>query len=204
MWWRRSASARADWLVVGLGNPGEEYRQTPHNLGFLTIESLAQEAGIRIARPEENALVGRGEIRGIETLLAKPLSFMNLSGGPVKGLLRRYELGPERLLVVYDELDLPWGHMRLKQKGAAAGHNGMQSIVNSLGTTAFPRLRIGIHPGHRVSNGAKYVLRPFGREELAEVEDIVKRAAGVVRELLADGAEKAMARCNRRVRESME
>lgn len=204
MWRRRGADARADWLVVGLGNPGEEYRQTPHNLGFLTIEALAREAGVRVARPEENALVGRGEICGIETLLAKPLSFMNLSGGPVKGLLSRYALGPERLLVVYDELDLPWGQMRLKQKGSAAGHNGMQSVVNSLGTTEFPRLRIGIHPGHRVSNGAKYVLRPFGREELAEVEDIVQRAAGVVREMLADGAEKAMARCNRRVRESME
>ena len=204
MWWRRGTDPRADWLVVGLGNPGEEYRQTPHNLGFLTIECLAREADIRVSRPEENALVGRGAVGGVETLLAKPLSFVNLSGGPVKGLLRRYNLGPERLLVVYDELDLPWGRLRLKQKGSAAGHNGMQSIVNSLGTTEFPRLRIGIHPGHRVGNGAKYVLRPFGREELAEVEDIVQRAAGVVRDMLADGAEKAMARCNRRVRESME
>ena len=194
----------AEWLIVGLGNPGEEYRQTPHNLGFLTVERLSENAGIRVTRPEEDALVGFGEIGGRQALLAKPLSFVNRSGGPVKRLLRRYDLGPHQLLVVYDELDLAWGRLRLKQKGSAAGHNGMQSVVDALGTSEFPRLRIGIHPGHPVSNGAKYVLRPFDRDEIEEVEEIVGRAADVVRHTLAEGTEKAMAQCNRRMPESQE
>ena len=192
----------ADWLVVGLGNPGEEYRQTPHNLGFLTVERLSEDAGIRVTRPEEDALVGTGEIGGRHALLAKPLSFVNRSGGPVKRLLRRYRLAPQRLLVVYDELDLAWGRLRLKQKGSAAGHNGMQSIIDALGTSEFPRLRIGIHPGHPVSNGARYVLRPFTRDEIEEVGEIVGRAAEVVQHALAEGTEKAMARSNRRGAES--
>lgn len=194
----------ADWLIVGLGNPGEEYRQTPHNLGFLTVERLSEDAGIRVTRPEEDALVGSGEIGGRQALLAKPLSFVNRSGGPVKRLLRRYRLAPQRLLVVYDELDLAWGRLRLKQKGSAAGHNGMQSIIDALGTSEFPRLRIGIHPGHPVSNGARYVLRPFTRDEIEEVGEIVGGAAEVVRHALAEGTEKAMARSNRRLAESQE
>ena len=194
----------ADWLVVGLGNPGEEYRQTPHNLGFLTVERLSEDAGVRVTRPEEDALVGSGQIAGRQALLAMPLSFVNRSGGPVKRLLRRYNLTPHQLLVVYDELDLAWGRLRLKQKGSAAGHNGMQSIIDALGTSEFPRLRIGIHPGHPVSNGARYVLRPFTRDEIEEVEEIVGRAAEVVRHALAEGTEKAMARSNRRLPESQE
>lgn len=204
MFWRRAVSEDADWLIVGLGNPGEEYRQTPHNLGFLTVERLSEDAGVRVTRPEEDALVGSGQIGGKRALLAKPLSFVNRSGGPVKRLLRRYRLSPERLLVVYDELDLDWGRLRLKQKGSAAGHNGMQSIIDALGTSEFPRLRIGIHPGHPVSNGARYVLRPFTRDEIEEVGEIVGRAAEVVRHALAEGTEKAMARSNRRLAESQE
>lgn len=204
MFWRRAVSEDADWLIVGLGNPGEEYRQTPHNLGFLTVERLSEDAGVRVTRPEEDALVGSGQIGGKRVLLAKPLSFVNRSGGPVKRLLRRYRLSPQRLLVVYDELDLDWGRLRLKQKGSAAGHNGMQSIIDALGTSEFPRLRIGIHPGHPVSNGARYVLRPFTRDEIEEVGEIVERAAEVVRHALAEGTEKAMARSNRRLAESQE
>lgn len=204
MFWRRAVPEDADWLIVGLGNPGEEYRQTPHNLGFLTVERLSEDAGIRVTRPEEDALVGSGEIGGKQALLAKPLSFVNRSGGPVKRLLRRYRLAPQRLLVVYDELDLAWGRLRLKQKGSAAGHNGMQSIIDALGTSEFPRLRIGIHPGHPVSNGARYVLRPFTRDEIEEVGEIVGRAAEVVRHALAEGTEKAMARSNRRRAESQD
>lgn len=204
MFWRRRGRESADWLIVGLGNPGEEYRMTPHNLGFLTVDRLARDADVRVSRPEEESLVGRGQLAGRDVLLAKPLSFMNRSGGPVKRLLRRYGMQPDRLLVVYDELDLPWGALRLKQKGSAAGHNGMQSVIESLGTSDFARLRIGIHPGHPVSNGARYLLRPFSREEIEEVEGIVGRAADAVRDVLAEGAEKAMARCNRRAPEPPE
>ena len=185
-------------LIVGLGNPGPEYRFTPHNLGFLTVDLLAEQCGIRVVRPEANAMVGQGEIAGKPVLLAKPLSYMNRSGGPVKKLLEKYELEAEDLLVVYDELDLPWGAMRMKPKGSAAGHNGMKSIIGSLGTADFARLRLGIHPGRPVGDGARYVLRPFRSAEVQEVEEILSRAADVVRLYLSDGAEKAMAVANRR------
>jgi PTH1 family peptidyl-tRNA hydrolase len=185
-------------LIVGLGNPGPEYRLTPHNLGFLTIDLLAEREGIRVVRPEADALVGRGEIAGKAVVLAKPLSFMNLSGGPVKKLLEKYDLGPDRLLVVYDELDLPWGSMKLKPKGSAAGHNGMKSILGALGTAEVARLRLGIHPGRPIGDGARFVLRPFRSAEVKELEEFLSRAADVVRLYLSDGAEKAMAVANRR------
>ncbi len=200
MLWRRRKKTGAEFLIVGLGNPGEEYRQTPHNLGYMTIDRLAEDEGIRVTRPEENALVGLGAIGGKSVVLAKPLSFMNLSGGPVKGLLRRYELTLDRLLIVYDDLDLPWETLRIKLKGSSAGHNGMKSIIGSLGSSDFARLRIGIHPGRRLASGADFLLRPLRREQLDEADAIVNRAAGFVRRLLAEGAEKAMADCNRRAR----
>ena len=185
-------------LIVGLGNPGPEYEFTPHNLGFLTIDRLADDAGIRVTRKEGNALVGPGKIAEQDVLLAKPLSYMNLSGGPIKVLLAKYDLTPADLLVVYDDLDLPWGSMRLRQRGSAGSHNGMKSVVGSLGTTEFDRLRLGVHPGRPYGDGARYVLRPLRREELEELDGILDRAASVVRVLLSEGAEKAMAAENRR------
>ncbi len=185
-------------LIVGLGNPGPEYRLTPHNMGFLAIDRLAEEAGIRVVRPEADALVGRGEIAGKPVILAKPLSFMNLSGGPVKKLLEKYDLGPDKLLVVYDELDVPWGSMRMKPKGSPAGHNGMKSILAALGTAEIVRLRLGINPGRPVGDGARFVLRSFRPAEVKELEEILSRAADVVRLYLSDGADKAMAVANRR------
>lgn len=185
-------------LIVGLGNPGPEYEQTPHNVGFLLIDRLAEKHGIRVNRPEGNALVGVGKIGGAEAILAKPLSYMNLSGGPVKTLLGKYELTADQLLVVYDELDLPWGGMRMRPKGSAAGHKGVASIISSLGSQEFARLRLGIHPGRPIGSGAKYVLRQFGRQELEELDQILERAAEVVELLMAEGVEKAMAVANRR------
>lgn len=185
-------------LIVGLGNPGPEYSQTPHNLGFLTIDRLAEQEGIRVNRPEANSLAGRGEIAGVPVVLAKPLSYMNLSGGPVKGLLRKYELDRRQLLVIYDELDLPWGAMRLRERGSAAGHNGLISVISALDSQEFLRLRIGIHPGRRVADGAAYVLQQFKRAQEKELDAILGRAVDIVRLLLSDGAAKAMAVCNRR------
>jgi PTH1 family peptidyl-tRNA hydrolase len=185
-------------LIVGLGNPGTQYSHTPHNLGFLTIDRLAGEAGIRVNRPEANTLLGRGEIGGSPVILVKPLSFMNLSGGPVKALLEKYELEIGQLLVIYDELDLPWGTLRLRERGSAAGHNGMISVISALQSQEFLRLRIGIHPGRRVEDGAAYVLQPFKRAQEKEVDAILGRAADIVRLLISDGAAKAMAVCNRR------
>src|SRR5690242_8904794 len=148
-----------DFLIVGLGNPGEEYQNTPHNLGFMVIDHLAAAHSIRVSRKENTSLVGLGAVGGKNLALAKPQTYMNLSGPAVKGLLERYELKPDRLIVVYDELDLPWGALRIRLKGSAAGHNGVKSLIGSLGTNEFTRVRLGIDPGVPV-RGEQFVLAP--------------------------------------------
>ncbi len=185
-------------LIVGLGNPGPEYAHTPHNLGFLTVDKLAREGGIHVGRPECRSLVGLGRLEGREVALAKPLSYMNLSGGPVKALLEKYGLGLESLMVICDELNLPWSSVRIRERGSAGGHNGMKSILQALGSQEFLRVRLGIAPAHPVEDGAEYVLGPFRRSQEKEVEDLVGRAAEAVRSILAEGAAKAMTRWNRR------
>ena len=185
------------FLVVGLGNPGLQYENTPHNLGFMTIDRLAEDCGISVTRPEQRALVGRGRIEGHDVVLAKPQAFMNLSGGPVKGLLEKYELGLEDLVVVYDELDLPWKSIRIRMRGSDAGHNGMKSIIAALGTKEFTRVRLGIHPGRPV-DAAEFDLTPFRRSQQKDLEEFVGRAAGAVRSILAEGAAQAMTKYNRR------
>lgn len=185
------------FLIVGLGNPGAEYAHTPHNLGFMTVDRLAEVSGISVRRPERHALVGVGKIDGREVVLAKPQSYMNLSGGPVKALLEKYGLGPAELVVVYDELDLPWGSLRIRLRGSAAGHNGVKSIIAALGTKDFTRVRLGIHPGRPV-DAAEFDLTPFRRSQQKEVEELVGRGADAVRSIVAEGAAKAMTRFNRR------
>jgi peptidyl-tRNA hydrolase, PTH1 family len=187
-----------EYLVVGLGNPGEEHQNTPHNMGFMVVDRLAESHGIRVTRKENMAFVGLGTIRSAPVALAKPQTFMNLSGPSVRGLLERYGLKPDRLLLVYDELDLPWGSLRIKPKGSAAGHNGIKSVIGSLGTSDFPRIRIGIHPGKSFGEGAKYVLAPFKRAQKQEVDEIVGRAAEAVESIIAEGVEKSMTVFNRR------
>ncbi len=152
-----------EYLIVGLGNPGSEYEFTPHNLGFMVIDRLAESHGIRVSRKENMSFVGLGAIQGKQVALAKPQTYMNLNGPAVKGLLERYELKPDRLIVVYDELDLPWQSLRVKPKGSAAGHNGVKSLIGSLGTSEIVRVRLGIHPGTPV-NGEKFVLARFKQE----------------------------------------
>jgi PTH1 family peptidyl-tRNA hydrolase len=193
-----------EFLVVGLGNPDEEYANTPHNLGFMVVDRLAESNAIRLTRKENGADVGLGSIRLKRVALAKPQKYMNLSGPPVKGLLERYGLTPDRVLVVYDELDLPWGSLRIKPKGSAAGHNGVKSVIASLGTNEFPRIRIGIRPsdkigpGRKIGDGAKFVLGEFKRAQKQEVEEMVGRAAEAVESILAEGVEKSMTVYNRR------
>src|SRR5579864_1515498 len=131
-----------EFLIVGLGNPGEEYAFTPHNLGFMVIDRLAASHGIRVTRKENMSLVGRGAIQGKQVALAKPQTFMNLSGPAVKSLLERYALKPDRLVVIYDELDLPWTSLRIKPDGSAAGHKGMGSVIGYLGTQEIARVRL--------------------------------------------------------------
>lgn len=185
-------------LIVGLGNPGPQYEQTPHNLGFLTIDRLAAAQGIRVSRPEGGALVGLGKLAGSEVALAKPLSYMNLSGGPVKALLAKYELQPDRLVLIYDDLALPWSSLRIRERGSAGGHNGVESVIRSLGANEFPRVRLGVSPGHKVTDGTGYLLGPFRREQLKELDEFVSRAADAVKLLISDGAAKAMTVYNRR------
>jgi PTH1 family peptidyl-tRNA hydrolase len=186
-----------EFLIVGLGNPGSEYENTPHNLGFMVIDRLAESHGIRVSRKENMSYVGLGAIGEKRVALAKPQTYMNLNGPSVKGLLERYELGPERLIVVYDELDLPWQSLRVKPKGSAAGHNGVKSLIGSLGTSEFARVRLGIHPGHPV-DGEKFVLAPFKRGQKKEVEEVVGQGAAAVESILAEGVAKSMTMFNRR------
>ena len=135
------------FLVAGLGNPGEEYALSPHNLGFLTIDRLAERHGIRVNRKDSKALVGVGEIDGTPVMLAKPQTYMNLSGTSLAPLMEKHSIPVDRLIVVYDELDLPWLSLRIKPTGSAAGHNGMKSVIAYLGTSDLVRVRLGIHPG---------------------------------------------------------
>jgi PTH1 family peptidyl-tRNA hydrolase len=186
-----------EFLVVGLGNPGEEYENTPHNLGFMVIDRLAASHAIRASRKENMSLVGLGDIAGKRVAVAKPQTYMNLSGPAVKGLLERYELKPDRVIVVYDELDLPWGTLRIRLNGSAAGHNGVKSLIGSLGTNEFTRIRIGIDPGNPVK-GEQFVLAPFKRAQKQDVEETVGRAADAVEFILAEGAAQAMTKYNRR------
>lgn len=185
-------------LVVGLGNPGPEYEWTPHNLGFLAVDRLAARHSIRLSRYECQALVGQGRIGGRTVMLAKPQTFMNLSGQSVKGLLEKLELGPGRLLVIYDDLDLPWLSLRIRPKGSAGGHHGVEDIIRCLGTQEFARLRLGIHPGHEVRDGAKFVLTPFRSGQREELDRLLDDASAAAESVITEGVEKAMAAHNRR------
>jgi peptidyl-tRNA hydrolase, PTH1 family len=186
------------FLVAGLGNPGEEYALTPHNLGFLTVDRLAGQHGIRVTRKDSKALIGVGEIDGREVMLAKPQTFMNLSGTSLLPLMEKHGIELGQLLIVYDELDLPWGTLRIKPKGSAAGHNGMKSAIQSLKTSEIARVRLGIHPGHQIKDGAEFVLAPFKRSQTKELDDFISLAADAVRSVIAEGVEKSMTKFNRR------
>ena len=186
------------WLVVGLGNPGPEYEWTPHNLGFLTVDRLAVSNKIRIDRKDSKALLGVGTFSGKDLLLAKPQTFMNVSGPSVKALMEKHEVPASNLIVVYDELDLPWTGVRVRPKGSAAGHNGIDSVIRSIGTMEFPRVRLGINPGHKVGNGAKFVLEPFKKAQMRELDELLDHAARAVESIIAEGVEKSMTKFNRR------
>src|SRR5664279_762870 len=186
-------------LIVGLGNPGPEYQWTPHNLGFLAVDEIANRASIRVERPEGKALVGRGKVAGEEVLLAKPQTYMNLSGISVRELLGKYELGTESLLALYDERDLPWGMIRIGERGSPGTHNGAKSLTSAVGTQEFSRLRLGCGPDHPVSDLAAYVLRPMKKAELESAAEMIADAADAVELLVKEGIAAAMNKYNRRV-----
>lgn len=181
-------------LIVGLGNPGAEYEWSRHNLGFMLIDRLAGAAGIEVNRRDCRALVGRGEIAGCEVKLVKPQTFMNLSGESVLCLSEKHKLTTygKSLIVISDDLALPFGKIRIRERGSAGGHNGLKSIIVDLGTNEFVRLRIGIQPEHPIADSKSYVLAPFPRSARPEVEKILDQSAEAVHAILRDGALKAM------------
>ncbi len=186
-------------LIVGLGNPGPEYQWTPHNLGFLAVDELANRYAIRVERPEALALVGIGKVAGEEVILAKPQTYMNLSGNSVGRLMEKYELEPADLLVMFDERDLPWGMIRIGERGSPGTHNGAKSVTSTMGTQEFARLRLGCGPDHPVGDLAAYILRPMKKCDLEVAAEMVATAGDAVELILAQGVAAAMNKYNRRV-----
>jgi PTH1 family peptidyl-tRNA hydrolase len=190
-------------LIVGLGNPGIEYQFTPHNMGFLAIERIADRCKVQVTNRHCKALTGRAVIGTEPVLLAKPETFMNLSGMSVRELWAKYgepnELSVARdLIVIYDELDFALGIIKVQERGSSAGHNGMESVISALGTQEFLRIRMGIGPDHPVKDGAQYVLSPWKKKELTVVDEMLDRTADAVEVILKEGAAAAMNKFNRK------
>ena len=184
-------------LVVGLGNPGRKYEPTRHNLGFLVIDRIAAENGATVRRKLCEALVGEWSNNGEKISLVKPQTYMNRSGEAVKCLMRKFGASPEELIVIYDDLDLPFGRIRIRPRGSAGGHRGLLSIIEDIGGAPFYRVRIGIGRPPEGLNAEDYVLEPFSPQEMGDLNDVVSRAAEAVSSLLKDGGERAMERFNR-------
>jgi PTH1 family peptidyl-tRNA hydrolase len=185
-------------LIVGLGNPDPEYQWTPHNLGFMAVDELANRGSIRVERPEGMALVGRGKLAGEDVVLAKPQTYMNLSGISIRELLAKYELGPGDLLVLWDEVQLPFGTIRIDRKGSGGSHNGANSVISAVGTQDFFRLRLGCGPDHPLSSRKEFVLRPMKKAELEVAAEMVGEVGDAVEMILANGINAAMNKFNRR------
>jgi peptidyl-tRNA hydrolase, PTH1 family len=186
-------------LIVGLGNPGIEYQFTPHNIGFLAVDRIATERGVEIRNRQCRALTARVQIGDEQVLLAKPETFMNLSGISVRELVEEYEAKPESdLIVIQDELDFPLGTLRIHTCRSSAGHNGIESIIGALGTQDFLRIRIGVAPEHKVEDGKEYLLSPMRKKELAVVDEMLETAAEAVNAVLTEGAAAAMNKFNRK------
>ena len=190
------ALSEKKWLVVGLGNPGLRYEKTRHNLGFMLIDRLAQKLQTQVKREECRALLGRGEIENQTIELVKPQTFMNLSGESVSCLVKKSDRSVEKLIVISDDLALPFGKIRLRPKGSHGGQNGLRSIIDCLRTQDFIRLRIGIQPEHPIANASNFVLENFSKNDFAEVENILEDSADAIFAVVKHGVEKAMAQYN--------
>lgn len=185
-------------LIVGLGNPGEDYAAHRHNIGFQVVDALARQHGLAFSRRKDaRARVAEGEIGDQVVFLAKPQTFMNLSGKAVARLSRKAEIPPERILVVYDDLDLPLGRLRLRPEGGSGGHKGMRSIIEMLGTQEFPRVRVGIDRPLDGTDPADYVLQPFSPDQQPLLCDVVEHAVAAIECWLEEGIVAAMDRFNR-------
>jgi len=187
-------------LIVGLGNPGIEYQFTPHNLGFLVVDQIANEFGVEVRNRQCRALTARVVIGSETVLLAKPETFMNLSGISVRELVRKHEVRVEEdLTVIQDELDFPLGTIRIQRKRSSAGHNGVESIISSLGTNDFLRIRMGVAPERKIEDGMSYLLSPFRKVQLKVVDEMLEVAASAGKAIVTEGAAAAMNRFNRKV-----
>jgi len=187
--------SKGKYLVVGLGNPGRRYRRNRHNIGFMVIDKLAELAGIRLGRVQSNAIVGDGSLAEQPLILAKPQTYMNLSGNAVGSLARYYRIPMGKLLVVYDEIDLPFGTLRFREQGGSGGHNGMKSIIDRIGRD-FPRLRLGVDRPPGYMEPADYVLQNFSGDELPIVTEMIDLAVDAIQLFLQDGIEITMTRYN--------
>jgi peptidyl-tRNA hydrolase len=185
-----------NWLIVGLGNPGKDYERTRHNLGFMLIDLLAREEQTQVKREECRALIGQAVIGNQRAELVKPQTYMNLSGESVSCLLKKPCRSVERLIIISDDLALPFGTIRIRPKGSHGGQNGLRSIIDCLGTNEFTRLRIGIQPEHPIANAKNFVLESFSKKESETVEKILEESAKAIRSIITDGTEAAMARWN--------
>ena len=184
-------------LVVGLGNPGEKYENTRHNVGFLTVDELAERARVPVQKLKHRALTNTLEVGSVKVLLMKPVTYMNLSGEAVGEAARFYKLPPERVLVISDDVSLPVGKLRIRKGGSAGGHNGLKSIIQHLGTDQFPRIKVGVgqkpHPDYDM---ADWVLSKFAGEDLKTITEAIRKAADAVECLIQEGPDKAMNRFN--------
>ncbi len=198
--WFSRESPQADWLVVGLGNPGDGYAATRHNIGFQVANRLAKRARLEFAKKAADARIAEGSLGQRRVAIAKPQTFMNDSGKSVRRLLDRYRLDPSRLVLVYDDIDLPLGKIRVRASGGAGTHNGMRSVVSALRTEQFPRVRCGVAPADPNAeirgSLADYVLTPFAADESPAALDMAARAAEALEVLLRDGVSHAMERFN--------
>ncbi|HZS54827.1 MAG TPA: aminoacyl-tRNA hydrolase [Bryobacteraceae bacterium] len=199
-----NSGLRSVFVIAGLGNPGVRYEATPHNAGFWVVDELAARHLIHVTKNEGGTLTGSGKIRNRDVILVKPQTFMNNSGAGIGAVLKYRNLGPENLIVVHDELDLPWSALRIKTNSSAAGHNGVKSIIAALKTNVFNRVRVGIRPEHPVNDAAEYVLAPLERGMREEMGELVSYTADAIETIVAEGAVKAMAKFNRRARGSKE
>jgi PTH1 family peptidyl-tRNA hydrolase len=187
-------------LIVGLGNPGVEYQFTPHNMGFLAIDRIAEQCGVKVTNRHCKAVTARAIVEGQQVLIAKPETYMNLSGESVRELLERYEADPARdLIVLYDDLALPFGSIRVRERGSAGGHNGMKSIIACLGgSQEFLRIRLGVAPEYKLTNGRDYLLSRIGKAQLPLADEALDASSEAVRMILTLGASAAMNRFNRK------
>lgn len=190
------------YLIAGLGNPTREYEKTRHNVGFEAIDILADKAGTTVTERKHKALYGKGFLGGQKVILAKPQTYMNLSGESIREIADFYKIEPENIIILCDDINLPEGRLRIRLKGSAGGHNGLKNIISHLGTQEFPRIRIGVGEKPRGMDLADYVLGRFPKEQQALMEEAYRDAADAACMMIEEGADAAMNHYNRRSKEN--